>query len=100
VKITVLPSTENWVTIGSSLVITCQVIEGSLPIELSLTHPSSEERDVSSNITAINSSITISIDSASDNDYGNYTCEASNNAGVENQTIFIKRGGKLRILTC
>ena len=94
VNITVWPPTDNWVTINSSLKITCEVVEGSLPMYLTMTHPSSEEMDVSSNVTAINSSVTISISSTSDGDYGIYTCVVSNILGKENETIWIQEGCK------
>ena len=94
-NLTVWPPTDNWVAINSNLVVTCQVIEGNLPINLTLTHPSYEARDVSKSITAINSSISISVSSTSVYDYGNYTCIASNEVGVENETVLIQQGSKL-----
>ena len=98
ITISTVPSIGAWIVLNSMIQLICQVNYGSLPMNLSWTHSLYNMTRPVNNTTGNSISLNITISSIRVDDYGNYTCEASNRFGERNKTITLVEACKCSIL--
>ena len=75
---------------GATVALVCEAMAGDLPISYSWTGPNGQE------VSPGDTDGTISVTFSASGDYGNYTCTATNEFGVDNATTEVIRAGSYR----